>query len=299
LSEKQKFEDLLEEVRSDFALLKGLFSILTNELYSEVISSSVLDDTSAEKVKLWVFDTFLDKFFEIDAKVQRIVKDLASDSIVAFDCYADRIVERSQKVAQCIGTAKFSQIDKKIGKQKEKELNLDFVNIGFTIKDYANAFEVEMSKARRRMYQNNWLEMKPLKVEDYLLPTKRKKFVTAREEIGKAKEAVNDSRWEEVFNHLRPAIELALMEKFGFKKIHPMHNFIQCAEKEHLTLPAYTLLYEYYSEGNQRIHGGKLNTPFECKEALKFVARFVDQLDLIDIPKEKIEEFKQKCKCVE
>jgi hypothetical protein len=102
-----------------------------------------------------------------------------------------------------------------------------------------------------------------------------------------------------VFNHLRPAIDLALKEKFGFKKINPMKQFLLDAEKYGLPLPTYAMLYDYFDEGSQRIHSGKLNTPYECQNALEFVAGFIDQLDLIDISKDKLEEFKQKCKCVE
>jgi hypothetical protein len=58
------------------------------------------------------------------------------------------------------------------------------------------------------------------------------------------------------------------------------------------------MLYSYFNEGTQRIHGGQLNTPFECQKALEFVADFIDRLEIVDIPKGKIEEFKQKCKCV-
>lgn len=78
-----------------------------------------------------------------------------------------------------------------------------------------------------------------------------------------------------------------------------MRQFLIDAEKQNFPLSSYTMLYDYFDEGSQRIHGGKLNTPFECQKALEFVAGFIDQLDSMDIPKEKIEEFKRKCTAVE
>jgi hypothetical protein len=156
-----------------------------------------------------------------------------------------------------------------------------------------------MSSIRYELYEENFAQVKKLKNEEYVLPTQRAKYVQARDELEKAKQAVKDKEWDEVLNHLRPAIDLALREKFGFKRINPMRQFLADAEKYNLPLPSYTMLYDYFDEGSQRIHGGKLNTPFECQKALEFVAGFIDRLELINVSKEDVEQFKSKSKVVE
>ena len=114
----------------------------------------------------------------------------------------------------------------------------------------------------------------------------------------KAKQAVKNQKWAEVLNHLRPAIDLSIKEKFGFQKIFPMKQFIEEAEKYDFPLPSYSLLYDYFDEGSQRIHEGKLHTEWECEKALNFVAEFIDRLDLISISSEDILKFKNVSKAV-
>lgn len=100
-------------------------------------------------------------------------------------------------------------------------------------------------------------------------------------------------------NHLRPAIDLALKEKFGFKRIKGYRQFFDDAGKYGLRLPSYDMIYRYFDEASQRLHEGGVHTPWECQEALDFVAKFIDRLDLIDVSDKEINEFKKKSKSVE
>lgn len=148
------------------------------------------------------------------------------------------------------------------------------------------------------LYETNWVGMEKISIEDYVFQTKRRRYVTAREELEKARQAVKGGQWEDVFNHLRPAIDLALKEKYGFTDIR-MKGFLDYSgEHNELNLPSIDLLYSIFDEGSGRLHKGKIHSPLECQIGLEFVARFIDQLDLIDISKERIDEFKQKCKFV-
>ena len=78
-----------------------------------------------------------------------------------------------------------------------------------------------------------------------------------------------------------------------------MRQFLADAEKYGLPLPSYTMLYDYFDEGSQRIHGGKLNTPFECQKALEFVAGFIDGLEVINISQKDVDNFRNNSKAVE
>jgi len=149
------------------------------------------------------------------------------------------------------------------------------------------------------MHEKNWPLNKDVVPTKYILPTIRVTYVEARDELGKAKQAVKDRKWEEVLNHLRPAIDLALKEKFGLNKIHPMKQFLLDAEKYNLPLLSYSMIYDYFDEASQRLHGGKLHTPWECEKALSFVTELIDRLDVIDISKTDIDKFKKKSRTVE
>lgn len=165
-----------------------------------------------------------------------------------------------------------------------------------------NSYEIIVERSIgtiRKILHDQWGEMQRMEPADYVLPIKRARYVKAREELEKAKQAVKDKNWDEVLNHLRPAIDLSIKERFGFKWIHPMKKFLSEAEKHNFPLPSYTMIYHYFDEGSQRIHQGKLNTPWECEKALGFVAEFIDRLDLLEISPEEIEEFKKKSKAVD
>ena len=166
------------------------------------------------------------------------------------------------------------------------------------ISNYRDSINATMDDVRKFLYKTNWTNMKKINIEDYILPTKRRKYVSAREELEWVKQAVKDGKYEDVLNHLRTSIELAIKERFGFTRIS-MKAFLIDAEKYNFTLPSYTMLYDYYDEGSHRLHSGRLNTPFECQKALDFVDDFIDNLELISISQKNIDDFKNKSTAVE
>jgi len=236
-----------------------------------------------DNVRNWVLDVFLDKLFETNAKIKKVFDD--------FDIQRDIPI---WEIKDCVEDLAFA----KGRTYRQIELRGIFDKLFNLIQKYDAIFEKSMGTIRKILYDQKWEPMKNIKPEDYVLPVKRAKYVKARDELQKAKQAVKDKKWDEVLNHLRPAIDLAIKEKFGFKKIHPMKQFLLDAEKYNLPLPSYSMVYDYFDEGSQRIHGGKLHTPWECEEALNFVADFIDRLELIEMSQKDIEDFKKKSKAV-
>jgi hypothetical protein len=98
--------------------------------------------------------------------------------------------------------------------------------------------------------------------------------------------------------HLRPSIDLSIKERFGFREIRGMKQFIEEANKNDFPLPSYDLIYEYFNEGSQRSHQGKIHTAFEAREAIRTVSNFIDELETIEITKERIDDFINKSKVV-
>ena len=261
-------------MRSDIKFLKD---DLFNELAQLLRNRGYRIDS---EMKDWIFDVFLDKFYETNVKTKKIITDLGYKVDLPW-------VEVKTKAEQ-IARGHFPDCVR-------QELH----DLYYRIEKYGNDLESIMSSIRHKLHEKNWEQIKELRNEDYILPTQRARYVQAREELEKAKQAVKEKQWGEVLNHLRPAIDLALREKLGFTKIQPMRQFLIDAEKYNLPLPSYTMLYDYFDEGTQRIHGGKLNTPFECQKALEFVAGFIDRLEVANIPQEAIEKFKKMSKTVE
>jgi hypothetical protein len=291
LSEKQKFEEIIQEIRSDFGYIRQLLSKLSDEVYEKRRLTD--DDTSwiekGKEIGNWITDVYIDKVLETYSKINKFLTELGIYSIKTLMDSKQHLVDWLQKMALNASVLLIAPVNIRLSY---------FEKFRTSLQDYEQEFEKAMVLARTRMYNTNWAEMKKVQSEDYIL-MERSRYLTARQELEKAKEAVKNRQWEEVLNHLRPAIDLAIAEKFGFKKIKSMKQFLDDAITYGLPLPTYDTVYYYYNEGSQRIHGGKLNTAYECQRALEFVAGFIDQLDLIDISKEKIEEFKQKYKCVE
>ncbi len=277
MSEKQKFQEILSKIRADIKFLKkDLFDLLLSKLRRDQLQID-------QDFKDWTFDVYLDKWYETDAKIRRIMNELG------FNISSMSV----SKIRQCAETLIFSNY------LHPYQYNNNAEALRVSVEQYEAATEKALNFIRQSMYESNWDKLKKLRLEDYVIPYPRAKYVQARDELGKAKQAVKDAQWEEVLNHLRPAIDLAIKEKFGFRRINPMKQFLIEAERFDLGLPTYTMLYDYFDEGSQRIHSGKLNTPYECQNALEFVAGFIDRLDLIQVDQQKIDEFKQSCRCVE
>ncbi|MCH7647096.1 MAG: hypothetical protein IIA83_00605 [Thaumarchaeota archaeon] len=169
------------------------------------------------------------------------------------------------------------------------EISVDNIpSIFFTIDNSHSAFR---SKDVELKVWEKWDE----KIPSIDLITKRKKFVSAKEELDKAKKN-SIQHPEDVFNHLRTAIDLSIQGQFGFKKIFPISQFITDAEKYNFPFPSPILIRTILSEGNSRLHEGKIATEFDAKNSIQIVQNFMDELAKIKVSQEQIEDFKNKSK---
>jgi hypothetical protein len=109
---------------------------------------------------------------------------------------------------------------------------------------------------------------------------------------------IHEENPEDVMMHLRNAIDLSIKERFGFRKITFMKTFIDEAKKFDFPLPSYDFIYQLFTEGSERIHQGKIHTSFEIQEAIRTVSNFIDELETIEVTKEKIDDFVKKSGCV-
>jgi hypothetical protein len=291
LSAKNNFQEIIDEIRKDILFLKkDLFEELVKRILIDVDKEpKYTNDTflkafsTSESTRQWAMDVFLDKCFEIDAKIRKIVKQ-------QLGCKMQFPIDLVKGKTESLIFQNYLRLS---------DLIVAYNNLNQTLEMYSSNIECQMSSIRFELHQTDWSNVRKFSSSDYVLPTKRATYISSRQELEKAKQAVKDKQWDEVLNHLRPAVDLAIKEKFGFTKIQPMKSFISDAEKFDLPLPSYTMIYDIFDEGSKRIHEGKLNTSYECQRALEFVAGFIDHLDLINMSQNEIDEFKSKCKFVE
>jgi hypothetical protein len=162
--------------------------------------------------------------------------------------------------------------------------------------NFIREVEWSLSELRKNLFLSNWREVSKIKpIEFTNLP--RRKYITAREEIAKAKEILTKNP-EDVMMHLRSAIDLSLKERFGFKKINFMIKFFEEAKEDNFPLPSYDLIYQYFNEGSQRSHQGKIHTSFEAQEGIRTVNNFIDELETLEVSKEVISNFIRKSEFV-
>jgi len=291
MSETQKFQEIVDGVREDLEFVENLYWILDGKLLSNPYLDSDFHYTkTAFEIREWVFDVFLDKIYEIDFKFLKFLTDIFSEasseavrkkfSVQEIEKYVREIIYEKQGLCH--------------GKTYE---NLN--HLKSAIFNYRHALDAMFDGVRKIIYQKNWLPMKKISLEDYMLTRKRRKYITAREELETAKRATKDKNYGEVLNHIRPAIELAIKERFGFTKIKKFWNFLTDADRLNFPLPAFDMLYFYYGEGSGRLHAGKLGNDFECQTALGFADGFIDRLELVTISQEEIDRFKKDCEWVE
>jgi len=286
MSEAQKFQHILDGIREDLAFVENLYWKLHEDLMSNpYLRSDFSYERTAFEIKEWTNDVFLDKIYEINSKIHKFLTDLSLEemykkvSIQEMDKYIRDIIQERKGLG-------YGNTYLNLHKLKKAIIN------------YRNSIDITMDDVRKFLYKANWTNMKKIDVEDYLLLIKRRKYVTAREELESVKQIIKEGKYEDILTHLRTSIELAIKERFGFTRI-TMKPFLTDAEKYDFSLPSYTMLYDYYDEGSQRLHSGRLNTPYECQKALDFVDGFIDRLELINISQEEIDNFKKKCRCVE
>jgi hypothetical protein len=286
LSEAQKFQEIVLALREDLSLVESLYWMLHEKLVNNPYLGGFYHEQTAFEIREWLYDVFLDKIYDIDSKILRFLKDLSAEefhkkaSIQQIEKYVNEIIYEKKGM----GYGKTYQ-------------NLDYLKKA--IANYRHSVDVLFDNLRKVMYKANWIFMQKINFEDYLFARKRRKYVTAREELGTAQQMTKNGKYEEVLNHIRPALELAIKERFGFAKFKNFWKFLIDADKLNFPLPAFDMLYFYYGEGSGRIHAGKLSNPFECKTALNFAEGFIERLELINISQQEIDNFKKNCKWVE
>lgn len=261
---------MLTDVRSDLGTLKKMCEILESK-----ISGKIPD----EDTKNWIYDVFLGKTFEIDYKINKVLNEIGGSHNSSF------VEALSSHVKSLAFATTVRNAESWFATVKD-----DFKTVVFSV-------ENQFSDLRYKLMGKSWEGLEAIKPIDYVL-TERKKYVSSQEELTKAKEKI-DSNPEDVMGYLRTAIDLSIKEKFGFTKIYKMIIFLEDADRLNFPLPSYSLIYTYFNEGSKRLHEGKINTPFEAKEAIRTVSNFIDELELIQIPDEQIENFKKECKQVE
>ena len=260
------FKEVVSQIREDLQQADALVDVI----YKKVKDKSEVD----EETRNWIYDTFLDKIYEIRAKVKTLAVSLQCQFDDAIEEAVDDVKEKCE--ALIAGS----------------DLYWQGIDISTSLAFLKASIESYFSVIRRSLHEVGWNAAARISAIDYTIEH-RKRFVKARDELEKAKEAMKSRDWEEITNHLRSAIDLSIKEKFGFRKIPIMKAFLDEAEKNGLPLPSFDSLYHYYNMGSGRLHSGFVNPPFEATQAVRFVSGFIDQLDLTEVDQEKIDVFKK------
>ena len=271
---KISFEQIVSQVRSDLDHTRRLLRLLRDKVDSE----AGID----EETHRWIYDTFLDRLYETNAKIKRSVVQLGLTSHGVDLRNIDTSLDNVKNCAEMLTTG--------LG------IKHSMSQLGDLLDKYIGWAEDTISDCRRALHELGWHLAESIRSIDYSIE-QRKTFVTARDELGNAKVAVETADWDDVSNHLRSSMELAIKEKFGFKKIM-MRQFVQDAEIFGLPLPSYDSLYHYYKMGSSRLHSGAVSPPFEARESLRFATNLIDELDLITVDSSAVDAFKKKSKSV-
>ncbi len=270
LKGQYSFQEFLKTIRTDLRHIVSLYQSLVSKVNAGL----------TEETKEWIMDVFLDKVYEVNGKLNRFAGETKT-SLSNASSAIGQIQEMATRLAF---------------RNEDKTKNLK--DLQDTINNYIYWVEYDLTHIRRTFHDSSWDKAEKIDIVRYATP-ERKRFLTAREELGTAITEVTEGRYENVLSHLRIAMDLAIKEKFGFKRITRMAEFFKDADEHNLPLPSYSLAYKYFDEGSARIHEGKIHTPFEAQEAIRFVSNFIDQLDLIEIDQTKIDEFRFESRSVQ
>jgi len=262
------FNQVVMQIRSDLDHVDTLLQLLQQRMIGK---SEIPED-----VRNWVYDTVLDKIYETHGKIRRLVEALNFNWVNIRRPLEEGLTILKHEYESVIWSSDFHSY---------------FLSLHAAQKKYRSLIESFLSGLRRSIHEVGWAAATSITTIDYAIEH-RKKFVGARDELDKARQALESKEWEEVTNHLRTAIDLAIKEKFGFIKISGMKTFVEEAKKNDLPLPSYDSLYYYYDMGSGRLHSGIVNPPFEAMQAVGFVAGFIDALDLMDVKQTTIDKFR-------
>jgi len=269
------FNQVIMQIRSDLNQVDSLVRLL----FQKMIGKSIMD----EETRNWFLDTLLDKIYETHAKIKRFVESLGFN----WRDVKDPLESHLHQLKQDYEAIAFLP-----------DFHMRYDGLLDCLKSYRWQVESSLGGMRAAFHEMGWMAAADVSAVDYTIEH-RKKFVTARDELEKARRAIDSRDWEEVTNHLRTAIELAIKENCGFTRIISMKAFLDEARDNDLPLPSYDSLYHYYDMGSGRLHAGVINTPFEAIQAVSFVSNFIDALDLVEVSPKKIEAFKKISKTVQ
>jgi len=76
LSEKQKFQEIVSNIRSELKYIQSLQDKLNFTFLPDIAADTFVSRQLAVDTKEWIMDVFLDKFFETDAKVGKFLLDI-------------------------------------------------------------------------------------------------------------------------------------------------------------------------------------------------------------------------------
>jgi len=269
---KNVFNQVLTDFRSDLENMKKMDNILISKLEDNFPNQETIE---------WIMDVYIDKLQELDVKMKKIKKEMIDGTSTNFRDVITNLTDYAHKVAFETNHAR---------------LNDRIMNLKGYFKSVNSYAEKEFMEIRNRLWESDWQGLEKIKPVEYLT-VERKRYVSAFDELQKARDCL-DGKIEDVTLHLRPAINQSLLERFKFKRIHPMSRFMEDAKKHNFPLPSYDFIYEIYDEGSDRLHAGKPPTSWEAQQMIKTVSSFIDALDLIEISDEDIEDFKKKSNTV-
>jgi hypothetical protein len=270
---RSKYQQIVNDLRGDLDSIGKAYAVLEGKIQGNTPANGKL----APDIAYWIDDSFIERVQAFDHKFKRIIKDLAGLGGHNFSGQINALIETAHNLAFAGDLNNFKTYRERLPyyiNELIREANRDFLHI------------------RSKLIELGWNIGSVVPVT--YVSIERKKYVSAREELAKAKTAPP----EDVVIHLRGAIDLSIKEKFGFKKIQRMTTFLQKADELNFPLPSYDLIYTYYDVGSGRFHSGKIHTPFEVNEAIRTVSNFIDELDLIQVTKEQIKDFAAKCDAV-
>lgn len=275
--EKYVYEQVVKAIRDDLDYLRKAYSILISRAGDRL----ELPDSETRR---WIMDVFVDKIYEIETKVIK----LFDETNLAYYARNLNTISSASTISESLNEYAFEYDDSKI----EDHL----LSINKNLNDYIKWVEFDISEVRRRLIRSGWTGLKTIEPTKYV-SLERKKYVSAREELAKAKNNV-DKGFDDVMIYLRNAIDYSLKEKYGFTRIFPMKEFFKAAAAANFPLPSYDLIYYLYNEASDRIHNGKVHTIFELEQAIRMVDSFIDNLELIEVTETQISDFTDKYKSI-
>lgn len=103
MSEKQKFQEIVSNIRSDLKYIQSLQDKLNFAIIPDIAADTFVSRQQAVDTKEWIIDIYLDKFFEIDAKVKKFLADLRLTANELIVSEANEFKQNLERVALNLG----------------------------------------------------------------------------------------------------------------------------------------------------------------------------------------------------